>query len=310
MTRETKIGLLVGLAFIIVIGILLSDHLTSSTEPPPATLTQVGQSVRTAAATPAANVAPVTQVAAPTQVAPQNPVLTQNEVAPPAPPVQIIAIGPAAEQHSPLVTHTPVQMMQAAPVDPTPFALPEPPITRTPSVADPIAQAALQHGEQIVALESVHSAAPSASRTAWSEALNGMREYKAEDGDSLSKMASKFFGSNTKSNRDAIIKANPTLQQNPDLVVAGRTYLIPPTANIAGTITTPAPRPAAPTTSDGHWYTVKAGDNLTKIALEQLGTTAAVQAIKDLNKESLKGGDTIFVEMKLRLPAKPLASAN
>ena len=34
MTRETKIGLLVGLAFIIVIGILLSDHLTSSTEPP------------------------------------------------------------------------------------------------------------------------------------------------------------------------------------------------------------------------------------------------------------------------------------
>ena len=40
MTRETKIGLLVGLAFIIVIGILLSDHLTSSTEPPMATLAQ------------------------------------------------------------------------------------------------------------------------------------------------------------------------------------------------------------------------------------------------------------------------------
>ena len=34
MTRETKIGLLVGLAFIIVIGILLSDHMTSTTQPP------------------------------------------------------------------------------------------------------------------------------------------------------------------------------------------------------------------------------------------------------------------------------------
>ena len=43
MTRETKIGLLVGLAFIIVIGILLSDHLTRSTEPPQATLAGRGQ---------------------------------------------------------------------------------------------------------------------------------------------------------------------------------------------------------------------------------------------------------------------------
>ena len=36
MTRETKIGLLVGLAFIIVIGILLSDHLTTRGELPAA----------------------------------------------------------------------------------------------------------------------------------------------------------------------------------------------------------------------------------------------------------------------------------
>ena len=36
MTRETKIGLLVGLAFIIVIGILLSDQLMRATEAPPA----------------------------------------------------------------------------------------------------------------------------------------------------------------------------------------------------------------------------------------------------------------------------------
>src|SRR2546422_7815776 len=52
MTRETKIGLLVGLAFIIVIGILLSDHLTSSTEPPPAPLAGAGSSVRAGGTTP------------------------------------------------------------------------------------------------------------------------------------------------------------------------------------------------------------------------------------------------------------------
>ncbi len=46
MTRETKIGMLVGLAFIIVIGILLSDHMTSTTEPPKAALASAGPDVR------------------------------------------------------------------------------------------------------------------------------------------------------------------------------------------------------------------------------------------------------------------------
>ena len=52
MTRETKIGLLVGLAFIIVIGILLSDHLTNSTEAPPAVIAQTARGVRESIAVP------------------------------------------------------------------------------------------------------------------------------------------------------------------------------------------------------------------------------------------------------------------
>jgi nucleoid-associated protein YgaU len=68
--------------------------------------------------------------------------------------------------------------------------------------------------------------------------------------------------------------------------------------------------PAAPTgTSPEYFYTVKSGDSLTKISVMQLGTPGAVEAIKDLNKDLLKGGETIRPNMKLRLPAKPLASA-
>jgi hypothetical protein len=52
MTRETKIGLLVGLAFIIVIGILLSDHMTSSTEPPRRRCRSPGNNVRESVITP------------------------------------------------------------------------------------------------------------------------------------------------------------------------------------------------------------------------------------------------------------------
>src|SRR3954470_23038371 len=81
MTRETKIGLLVGLAFIIVIGILLSDHLTSSTEPPPAPLAGAGSSVRAAGTTPAGpGNPPITTVTAPQGIAPQQTVPTRNEL--------------------------------------------------------------------------------------------------------------------------------------------------------------------------------------------------------------------------------------
>ena len=67
MTRETKIGLLVGLAFIIVIGILLSDHLTSATEPQQAQLAQVAGNVRNGVAVPGGANAqpPITQVQKP-----------------------------------------------------------------------------------------------------------------------------------------------------------------------------------------------------------------------------------------------------
>ena len=43
MTRETKIGLLVGLAFIIVVGILINDYRASSMQPPPAALMNTAQ---------------------------------------------------------------------------------------------------------------------------------------------------------------------------------------------------------------------------------------------------------------------------
>src|SRR6187397_1152436 len=80
MTRETKIGLLVGLAFIIVIGILLSDHMTSTTQPQQAKLDEAANNVRESVSSPvSANPAPapVTNVR---QISPANPVLTQAEL--------------------------------------------------------------------------------------------------------------------------------------------------------------------------------------------------------------------------------------
>jgi nucleoid-associated protein YgaU len=134
------------------------------------------------------------------------------------------------------------------------------------------------------------------------------------------------MGSSSKANRDAIVAANPSLQQNANMVIAGKTYIIPGSSASATTSTpTPAPGtpPATPTrisivadkppvasSEGGNTYTVKAGDSLTKIAVEQCGTAGAVPAIMDLNKDALKGGTTIRPNMKLRLPAKPVATAD
>ncbi|HWB54214.1 MAG TPA: hypothetical protein VG722_08475, partial [Tepidisphaeraceae bacterium] len=77
MTKETKIGLLVGMAFIIVVGILLSDHVADSTRPPQAVLSNVGSNVRDSVAIPQPAPTPVV-LAAP--AGPTTPVPTQEEL--------------------------------------------------------------------------------------------------------------------------------------------------------------------------------------------------------------------------------------
>src|SRR5687767_2252754 len=112
MTRETKIGLLVGLAFIIVIGILLSDHMTSTTQPPQAALVNAGTNVMESVTTPApTNPGPPAVVHVP-PITPSDQVPTQSElrtpaapVIPAAPPVsQVVIQGPAAQQPSAPIT--------------------------------------------------------------------------------------------------------------------------------------------------------------------------------------------------------------
>jgi len=109
---------------------------------------------------------------------------------------------------------------------------------------------------------------------------------------------------------------NPSLKQNPNNVIVGHTYMIPPKAGAApATPATPTRTIAAnpaPTPSEAphYFYVVKENDNLWKIASEQLGDGNAWAAIKDLNKDILKGGDAVRPNMRLRLPAKPVATIN
>src|SRR4051812_5348413 len=111
MTRETKIGMLVGLAFIIVIGILLSDHMTSTTETPRADQARAGSDVRGGTTTPAP-ASPTVRTEIPPPSIPTAPMPTQQELSAArqqgqpqsGPAVQNIQVGPGGNP-APLTTN-------------------------------------------------------------------------------------------------------------------------------------------------------------------------------------------------------------
>ena len=328
MTKETKIGLLVGLAFIIIVGILLGDSVRHATDVLPAPQQQIGANVRVAVTTPGTPVSPPISMqgqGTPLSAGPQQTVLTREEVSRPQG-GGVVIIGPGnGNPNFPPVNNNPgPRFVENNGPDVTPRPGPMNPNTPRRN-EDALNQFARQHGEELV---------PFGNQPGNTEGGNAPRpvkpnntlilakstqSYQAGTGDSLGKIASRFYGSSAKPLRDAIVAANPSLKQNPDRILAGQTYTIPAIETTAGiAAVNPAPAPPLPASRGGngttnppeYWYTVKENDNLWKIARDQVGDPAAVSALKELNKDALKGGETVRINMKLRLPAKPVNTGN
>jgi nucleoid-associated protein YgaU len=359
MTRETKIGLLVGLAFIIVIGILLSDQLMRSTEPPAAPLANVGDTLRRGTTTPASHNRPAPVAVSSQDASPDNEVPTREEITRRPPPVTFVQIGRggadgnagggnagnggganvvigAGGQNGNVGgnagTSNTARTTNAGGDVATRGQNGGGATGQTRTIAD----VAADMGEALVGADGQ----PLRARTPIGQTgpagqggqtaggaqrptqgmTTGMKQYTVEPGDSLSKIALRQMGANTKANREAIIKANPSLQADPDKVVIGQTYNIPPAPGVSaqaqGRVPAPTPqqpapeRTAAPIKAAGaeFWYQVQPGDNLWKIAKEQLGDASTVPAIKELNKANVKNWDVLPAGTKLRMPARPLAS--
>jgi LysM repeat protein len=297
MTRETKIGLLVGLAFILVIGILLTDQHRAALDPAPADLGRAGSSVGRSVPNVGGPGNPRITVVQTDHPRPVAPVPSQGELS------RHLPVTPGTGQHDGGGSVTP-------PVGPG--------HTDTPDALAGLRDVARSHGEDIVPAEGSDTATHHTP-----VALT--KSYTAQSGDTVSRMAARFLGGNTRANRQAIIDANPDLKANPDNVVLGQSYVIPVRGGSASagqaqapvapgttprTIETPPATNTPAVATANYSYTVKEGDNLWSIARDEVGDSGAVAAIKELNKGLLKGGDTIVAGMKLRLPAKPLASAN
>jgi nucleoid-associated protein YgaU len=365
MTRETKIGLLVGLAFIIVIGILLSDHLSSANDPPQAALGIAGDNVREGVTTPGGagagyghDALPRVAAAHPAD-APSRTVNTRSDLAAQArrPSVGIVQVGPgsgdwppvSAGQRGPAAPGVPAvpQSPPAGPYAHGPDVIPAGPADAPPVYIEPPAQPQAQppveparisappanpprglrelaerHPDDFVQVDQYGQPLPTQvarPRAPAPGSASAARQYTAQPGDSVSRMASRLLGANTKANRDLIIRANPSLQGEGNVVVAGKNYLIPdaggaspaPAAPGAPAASRPPARQAAAETTPGGsftWYTVKENDNLTKIAAEHLGNGNAWASLLEYNKDILKDGNKLRANMRIRIPAPPVAS--
>jgi len=133
----------------------------------------------------------------------------------------------------------------------------------------------------------------------------GTKEYTVAKGDLFYTIA-KAHGVSV----NALIKANP--DANPRKLHAGQKLVIPAAetpAPAAPAVHAAAPSgsepaPAAPAEGKGATYTVKAGDNLTKIARAHGTTSKAIQNANGLKTTQLKVGQ------KLKIPAaKPSGAA-
>jgi LysM repeat protein len=327
MTRETKIGLLVGLAFIIVIGILLSDYNRNEIQNAP--LPQVADNVRSSTAT-------------------MHNQSNQNEIVPPPAPIfpartvptpedlhqrTVIAIGPGAGPTSLEASeHHRVDTGQPPVVgddnNPQPGTDPQQRIVISPQ-GGPLA--GIPDTIPVGPRQPLPAPQPPIAPAPPAPTVNGARQYVAVAGDTVNKLAGRFLGGNTKANREAIMAINPSLKANPNNVIVGKVYMIPAKGTVAVAAAAPAPgapvvaapRPDAPVkpapvvpapvaaaAAPGGFYTVKENDNLWRIAADQLGDGSQWEKIKELNADILKGREALRPNMRLRLPAKTVATAN
>lgn len=293
MTRETKVGLLAGLAIILLIGIIVSDYLVVPATPVPPQVQQFAVQTQDNIHPPPIVTVPQPVVVPVAKVEDVAAVPTPRELTlPPAPRSQPQSAAPA-----PGFNDTPA----------SPLAAPSPPqstaVTVVP-VRDPQTAELQRKLDQIVAAPAGPTPAPSPAA----------RTITVEEGDTLYQLAADYLGSASRyeelyqANRDQLSSPSqlkvgmklrlPTPTPSPVTAVGSRDGLPAPAVTLAVPTT-----PAGPKT--GKSYTVKANDTLYSIAQAQLGSGGRWREIYQLNRQALGDDENALkVGQILKLPAR------
>ncbi len=164
--------------------------------------------------------------------------------------------------------------------------------------------------------------APVVVKTGWP------KTYTVSAGDNLAIIAQKLYGTqqgSKKSNIMMIFEANRNVLKSPDAIYAGQKLIIPALLSVSTDtkiiesifpkdkfekvdtigrqrISASSANEVKPKTD--REYAVQDGDNLWKIAAEQLGDGKRYKEISKLNPDILKDEDSLAVGMRLKLPMR------
>ena len=301
MARETKVGLLAGLAFIICFAIILANRgRQEPIAPPRSYLADGGASVPRAVqqgasrmnAMPAGRDVTPSRVDRPTSVAPPASgaelLLPDSPVARPLAPARNPVDGgengvnPTGER----VLTSRIQDDQA----------------RRQELERRLGNLAPDSGA--TGSPNPQTALPSGNRSSpRPESSANSVPYTVAPGDTLSKIALAQFGNKSRAAIDAIFEANRSILTSPDTLKAGLVLSLPvleaaPRPTKSESPTAKAPTPARTEEGKSHpskksaekpvpaprWYQVKKNDRYVSIAREQLGDAARWRELHELNK--------------------------
>jgi nucleoid-associated protein YgaU len=149
--------------------------------------------------------------------------------------------------------------------------------------------------------------------------------YIVRENDSLASIAKEFYGpeeGNRTININRIFQANRKLLRSADEIYIGQKITIPPLPTLTQSKSKPANTLPATIfekvksigrahllgdttgTKQSGWYVVREGDNLWKIAAEQLGTGSRYGEISKMNADILDDEDYVIAGMRLRIPPR------
>ncbi len=142
--------------------------------------------------------------------------------------------------------------------------------------------------------------------------------YTVQSGDSLASIAKKFYGpqeGNRRINIKRIFQVNRKQLHSIDDIYVGQKLVIPPLPHSADSSSDSSglfekvasigqPKSDSNHSSSTRIYVVQEGDSLWKIAEKQLGNGNRFPEIAKLNANRLSDEDSLFVGMRLKLPAK------
>lgn len=313
MTRETKIGLLLGMGVILLIGIIISDQL-SQVQQDPADFTgfaaETQGSIDFSDATPASG---YTTIPAPGQK--QNTTPTGPSPVTDVPneffiPDDVRATLPQRQADAATGASAP-SSLTAYNLDTTPNALP-------PRTDDGVATLVIGNPQADVVVPHYVQNTPAPAPTPIAETTPEVRtaptgsvsviRHTVQADESLIKIARRYYGSDAYWR--AIALANPGKVTRDGGVLAGTVLDIPKRDDAVLELdiesVTPAERQIQVDTrianSSDRTIEVQSGDTLSELASKHLGTATRWQELLEANKDQLDGPQGLRVGMKLKLP--------